>query len=693
MIKLEKDTYIEPVFIENVVPVCFSANNAYIPQTAVMINSIVINASDSKNYDLIILSTDIDAVNEKNVINLGKGKNNVSIRIFDITDLIDDVQFFTDSVYTPTTYSKEAYFRLFIPFAMPDYDKVIYFDGDMTAATDVSPLMDIDMTEYMGAATRDYCGIAACYDPGSDRKAYRMEIGIKSLDDYFISSMVILNINRFRDAYTLEFVKELISSRNWRQHDQDILNILCQDALLIVDAKWSYFEEFDYSLQYLPENMKTELFDAQKAPCVIHYAGSNKAWVDDKSPMTVYFWQNAGQTPYFEEFYKKISNNKVCYRYHVINDITGKKLDYYYVNGDIVLSSTPLYIGKLSDLKVCVEFMRIKNNKLYIDGYFETIDMLGVLKIYATLNGVGVPVFNSEEYREYGNVKSVQKARNFSVCLQLDMSKENNMIEFGLTYDDRNFIFPSYVSVEQFAPINEYGYCFYSSEGFVITKQEGVRFEVAKHSRRKILSLNNKICKFLRAKNEKYFSKMARVRWLYYFSKPFMRNKNIWLVSGTENGIDNNIIEFFKFLKTRKGVDPYLIVGEKDERFDELRKLGKTLRVRSKKHKFYFLHAKTIIAAEYNNAFFMPVYVRANEVRDMVANKKMIYWHDGKEDLAYNIKPWYNIHRFILFDNETYEFMIDYKNGYSEDNFVMVNNLLNTSDYYDLFNRIDEDDI
>ena len=77
----------------------------------------------------------------------------------------------------------------------------------------------------------------------------------------------------------------------------------------------------------------------------------------------------------------------------------------------------------------------------------------------------------------------------------------------------------------------------------------------------------------------------------------------------------------------------------------------------------------------------------------MVANKKMIYWHDGKEDLAYNIKPWYNIHRFILFDNETYEFMIDYKNGYSEDNFVMVNNLLNTSDYYDLFNRIDEDDI
>jgi hypothetical protein len=381
------------------------------------------------------------------------------------------------------------------------------------------------------------------------------------------------------------------------------------------------------------------------------------------------------------------------YKYHIINDIIGRKVDYYYEKGDVVLCSTPYFIGRLSNLKVCVEFMKIKNNELLIEGFFETVDILGNLKLFVTLNDTGVPTYNSDTYRNFGTDDTIKKIREFRISLPLDFSMKNNMIGFGLTYDEAHFIFPSYVSVEQFAPINEYGYSFYSSEGFIITKQEGVRFEIAKHSRRKILFLNRKICKYLKEKKEKYFRKMARVRWLYYFTKPFMRRKNIWLISGTSLSVDCKILKLFEYLKTRKDVQPYLVVEQGNANIDELKKYGKVLLARSKRHKFYFLHSKVVLAAEYNVNFFMPTYVRSNEIRDMVANKKMIYWHDGKEDLSYNKRPWYNVHKFIVADSKTYEFLLNYNNGYTEDNLIMASGDINSTVCENIFNEINGEKI
>ena len=691
MIKLTNKMSIVPVFEKNAVPICFSANNSYIPQTIVMIRSIIAHAVNDKNYDFIILSADIDSVNEEYVVGLANNKQNISIRIFDISEMIEDVQFFTDSIYTPTTYSKEAYFRLFIPYTMQDYSKVIYFDGDMAAVKDVSPLIDIDMTNYIGAATRDYCGIAACYDPSSDRMEYRKEIGIKNQDDYFISSMVVLNIKKFKDMYSLDYVKQLISSRNWRQHDQDILNILCQDALLIVDAKWSFFEELEYAPKFLSTELKNEIYEAQKDPIVVHYAGSNKAWVDDKSPLTRYFWENVSDTPYFDLFYNKIDSWNIGYKCHVIKEMTNRRLDYYYDGNDVVLLSTPNYIGRLKDLKVCVETMWVKEYYVYINGYFEAFDYLGQMKLVARVNGIDFPCENATEYRRYGTTDGLKKLREFKACLPLDLSVENSMVDFYLTFEDGRLICPSYVSVDQFAPINEYGYSFYSSDDFIITKQTN-RFEIAKHSRKKVLSLNRKICKYLRSKKEPYFTKMARVRWLYYLSKPIMKNKNIWLISGTDKSISGEMIEFYKYLKTKEDIIPYLVIGENDkETYELIQDCDTVVRARSKKHKYLFLHSKTVIANEYNLSFFMPTYVRSNEVRDMVANKKFVYWHDGTEDLTYNIKPWYNVHRFILSDQDTYDFMVNHNNGYFEKDLILANSSAGKRSFDDIFAGINED--
>lgn len=691
MIKLNNGELIPSVFSSGVVPICFSANDSYISQTAVMIKSIIENANDDKNYDFIILSTDICEENEKIVSGFKNGKDNISIRIFDISCMLDNVVFYTDSVYTPTTYSKEAYFRLFIPFTMSDYDRVIYFDGDMTAISDVSPLMDIDMTGKIAAATRDFCGIAACYDTGSDRLAYRNAIGIKVPDDYFISSMVIVNIPEFRKLYELEDLKKLISSRNWRQHDQDIFNVLCQDSLLIVDAKWSFFEEYDYSLRWLPEHLKSELLDAKKDARVMHYAGANKAWIDVTNSSTEYFWKYAAMTPYFDEFYRRIKDEHIAFKYHIITNILHKDIQYYSRNSELILSSTPYYIGSIAKLKVVIEFLKIENNLVEIDGWYEAIDFLGKLRLFAKLNGSGVITEIDENNRTYDSKNGIAIRRDFHVSIYLDPSKKTNLVEFGLTYEDKYFISPEYISVEQFAPINEHPDSFYACGDYILKKNNGTILTFEKHSRKKVYKYNKKVCRYLRKKGEPYFKKMAIMRWLYYITKPFVKKKNIWLICDNNEIVSEKNIELFKYIKANKSITPYFVATSNCKNIKELKKIGKVLMLQSKKHKLMFFHAKTVISDSYFLPFFLPAYSRANEIRDMIANKKFVYWHNGEEDLSYNIKPWYNVHKFILSNKATYSELLEVNNGYKENNLCFVGNLTNDNLYKFIIESITED--
>ena len=668
MLKIQNGELVKHVFTENCVPVCFSANNSYIPQTAVMVKSIIENSSSDKNYDIIILSTDIDEVNENIIVGFASGHDNVSIRIVDISSMLENVQFFTESVYTPTTYSKEAYFRLFIPFAMPDYDRVIYFDGDMVAITDVSELMDIDMTDYVAAATRDFCGIAACYDESSGRLEYRREIGIKDMDSYFISSMVIVNIEKLNELYTLDDLKNIISSRNWRQHDQDIFNVLCQDKLLIIDARWSFFEEYDYSLQWLPEYLAAELLESSKNPAVIHYAGANKAWQDERSSLTSYFWKYAKMTPYFDEFFAKVGHDSVSYKYHIFKCCLDENVDYCDSSVGRLLVSPPYYLGYINNLKVCVEHIEIKNSCVYMDGYYEVIDALGTLRLSAFLNDEEIAIDNDTDTRRYGSVNAFKPKRSFGLEVKINKWQENKL-RFALTYDGVKFFNPYYVSVEQFAPINEYGYSFYSADDIIMTKRDGTVFDFEPYSKKKIMDLNNRICKHLQSHKNKYFTKMAMVRWLYYFTKKKNGKKNICLVSDTRDEVDEDCISFVRNLERRDNVTVYLVISRECKNAKEVKKkLGCVITAQSKKHKFLFLHAKMIITSDYYMPFMLPVYSRTNEIRDMVANKKIVYWHKRDEDLSGNNKEWHNVSKFLVFSDEVFRDMLSFDNGYEKEN-------------------------
>ena len=291
---------IQKVFKSGGIPICFSANSDFIPYTAVMIQSIIDHAAPDRSYDINILYSEMNKDYEKSVCSLSKGLDNVSIRFFDVSEYVKDFDFFTGSVYTKSPYSREVYYRLLIPTLMPEYERVIYLDGDMLARTDVAALYDVDISDSLIAACRDYAGIAHCYTEEDERLHYRKHVlGIADIDSYIISGILIFNVKPFSEKFSAGTLMNFSASKDWRQHDQDVLNVLCQGKIHILDGAWNYL--FGNTLiKNLPDSLYSEYLASKENPKIVHFAGERKPKWNKVSEHSDLFWQTAKKTPFYE---------------------------------------------------------------------------------------------------------------------------------------------------------------------------------------------------------------------------------------------------------------------------------------------------------------------------------------------------------------------------------------------------------
>ena len=245
---------IKKVFEESI-PICFSVNNNFLPFTGVMIQSIIDHSNNKNNYDIIVLCSDASNDLKNKMASLANGKKNISIRFYDVNKFFKvPKSLFTDNVYTQTSYSHEIYYRLLIPTLMPEYKKVLYFDGDMIALTDVAELYhSTELGNNLIASSRDYAGLCHCYKEGDDRRWYREEVlGLSNVDNYILSGTLVINVPEFNKTYSGQKLMEIAGSMNWRQHDQDILNVVCENRILLVDGGWDYLQDFGW-INYLPD--------------------------------------------------------------------------------------------------------------------------------------------------------------------------------------------------------------------------------------------------------------------------------------------------------------------------------------------------------------------------------------------------------------------------------------------------------
>ena len=300
---------IKPAFYENVVPICFSANDKYVPILSAEIASILEHASSNKNYDMVVLTTGINDENKVKLLSMIATYPNFSLRFVDVSPYIYGYNFYLESDISNTKYSSEIYFRVLAPAIMSEYKYVIFLDADLIVLDDIAKLLDYDFHDKMIAAVRDYEGIANCYANNYERTKYRIsEIGITNFDDYFISGVIVLNIDAFNARFSSKDLLDLAISKNWKQYDQDLLNYLCKDSVKIIDANWDFVEDIGGFYSSMPARLFEEYLKSEENPKIIHYSGARKPW-KRQSKYSQIFWDYARLSPFENELRAELDND------------------------------------------------------------------------------------------------------------------------------------------------------------------------------------------------------------------------------------------------------------------------------------------------------------------------------------------------------------------------------------------------
>lgn len=280
------------------VPLIFSANNGFVPYLSVLLESIMDRANAADQYEIILLHSGVDKDNQSIIRTQLKKKENFSFRSINVSNEVATQTFYTKN---RIFFTQEAYYRLLAPYLLPEYEKAIYLDGDMIALVDVAQLMMIDLKDHLVAAVRDFCGISDAYDPKSDRRKHMEKtLCLRNFEEYFISGLMVMNLERFRRDFSQNQILQMATSREWRYHDQDLLNQLCEGNTLLLDARWNVLQDYG-AHRFMPDRLYKEWKDSSKDPWIIHYGGDAKPWRYPRVKKAKYFWRYARKSPYYRK--------------------------------------------------------------------------------------------------------------------------------------------------------------------------------------------------------------------------------------------------------------------------------------------------------------------------------------------------------------------------------------------------------
>ncbi len=296
-----KPAFLLPAFDGKGIPVVFAANNGFAPVFAACLRSLLDHISEENCYDVVLLHTDVTEENQKTLSAMVEGCSAVSLRFFDVSEMLGD-----HPLRANAHISVETYFRFLIQSVLPGYDKVLYLDCDLIVNSDVAELYRTEVEGYLLAAARDpeFLG----HLNGADKKIQRYileELGMKDPSGYFQAGVLLLNTGELRKLHSQEQWLALASVPH-RYNDQDVLNLCCEGRVRYLDMAWNLITDCDHTrvsgiLPFAPPEIQRDYAQARLAPKIIHYAGYRKPWQKPAEDLANHFWSALRRTPYYEE--------------------------------------------------------------------------------------------------------------------------------------------------------------------------------------------------------------------------------------------------------------------------------------------------------------------------------------------------------------------------------------------------------
>lgn len=305
-LETDKVEDIKPIS-EKAIPIVLAANESFAPYMNVFIKSLVENNRDNL-LDIIVLHQDIKSETQTIIKTDNCISDKVSIRFYDVKSYFKNLKLYIDQHL-----SLETYFRLAIQEILADYEKVLYLDSDMVVLDNIAELyaMDIEGYALMGAKDIDYLGNCKISSKPVDYALNKLKLN--SEFDYMQAGVLIFNLKKMREMYTVQDLLDIAGSYNWKHHDQDVLNYAFRGKIKFLPQRWNVVMNWKQNslsrmniMSKAPASLYNEYIEARKSPYIVHYAGFQKPWNVEICDYANEFWKYARLTSSYEYLVKSL---------------------------------------------------------------------------------------------------------------------------------------------------------------------------------------------------------------------------------------------------------------------------------------------------------------------------------------------------------------------------------------------------
>lgn len=296
---------LSPAFADCSHALLMASDRNYLPYLSVCIASIVAHASDGRRYDFIVF-VDFNLVDSERLKfdMMCEGRPNVSIRFYDIRRHFAYEYFRT--LFVNRHLSLATYYRFAAPYVLSKYNRCLWLDCDTVALEDVASLFDTDLSGFCVGGCRDLAVTSSKIRLFRNAIAYLKSLGYRHENDYVCAGVLLFNLTRMRAQGVVAQLLKMSAAHEFRMHDQDALNLVCQDEMAILDDRWDFIAHENPPLY--PQALQARIAGlTAQGRGIWHFAGAEKAWYAPWKLCNFIWWQAARLSPYYEELLLDLS--------------------------------------------------------------------------------------------------------------------------------------------------------------------------------------------------------------------------------------------------------------------------------------------------------------------------------------------------------------------------------------------------
>ena len=360
-------------------------------------------------------------------------------------------------------------------------------------------------------------------------------------------------------------------------------------------------------------------------------------------------------------------------------------------NNDVFMYFNDNLIDRLSIHKFYLDIVEIKNNNLFISGFFKSFfngDEVDI-KLIKYVNGKS-EVFSCKTFNYFNRKESIifESAINFDFIVPLNITEVSEISILIQSKDNNDYQFFLPINFSNYARISKESN--YSVWGEYIIHFKNNKFIISNYSYSKMFKWEIRILLVIFKNRPSYWTSALFFRFIYLILLPCFRNKKIWVFMDRRDGADDNAEHLYKYCcELNDGIDKYFTLNKDSKDFNRLNHLFKNIiPFYSIKQRFLYLFADKIISSHPDEFILNPFWEKNSKLYSGLINSEKIFLQHGitKDNISLWLRKYdKNLSLLVTVSEREAQSFLEYEYNYDEEvikvlGFPRFDNLVNNSD-------------